>query len=467
MSKYLSEKRVIVDLNDFEKAQYLFQAVASGKYRVIVYGGAVRGGKTFNMLAALVIMLRTYPGARAAIVRKDLQTLKTNTLPTCLKVFPTNFLDLVNATKYIWKANNHLEKYGGHDHRSEIFFFGEQFARDPQLTRWDGLEINYIMLDQIEELAEATFDKAIERCGSYVIPDRALDDQPVPVILASCNPSKNWVRRVIYDPYVKGELPDDWLFIPATIDENPHIPKIYIEGLERLKDRNPGEYRRRRHGDWDYREGDDILFETDEITDMYTNEFVEPGAPYITADIALEGSDKFVIGVWSGWRLETVYHYDKTDGRDVLNILNVIRRRHRVPVRNIVYDADGVGNFLKGWLKTAFSFRGNAQPLPLPGAPKKEKPNYKNLRAECYYLLADRVREYSIYAHVNPFVEDQMTEELEAIRRAQTTVSQKLDIISKDEITRMIGRSPDFADMLMMRIVFDLKKRRKSRAKAH
>ncbi|MFK5283660.1 hypothetical protein ACI3PL_29205, partial [Lacticaseibacillus paracasei] len=49
-------------------------------------------------------------------------------------------------------------------------------------------------------------------------------------------------------------------------------------------------------------------------------------------------------------------------------------------------------------------------------------------------------------------------EELRAIRK-QLDPLRKLKIIPKATIKSMIGRSPDFADVIAMRIIFDLKKR--------
>ncbi len=43
---------------------------------LVIYGGAIRGGKTFVSLGALVVLCKMYPNSRWAIVRKDLPTLK-------------------------------------------------------------------------------------------------------------------------------------------------------------------------------------------------------------------------------------------------------------------------------------------------------------------------------------------------------------------------------------------------------
>jgi hypothetical protein len=51
------------------------------------------------------------------------------------------------------------------------------------------------------------------------------------------------------------------------------------------------------YGNFDYNDDTSILMEYDKILDIWTNDFVPEGDRYLTADIALEGADKFVIMV--------------------------------------------------------------------------------------------------------------------------------------------------------------------------
>ena len=136
---------------------------------------------------------------------------------------------------------------------------------------------------------------------------------------------------------------------------------------------------------------------------------------------------------------------------------------YRVPHQNICYDANGVGNFLKGWLKTSFSFKGNAAPLPMPGAKKTDKPNFENLRAQCFYMLAEKTSDYAWYAGIADKTWGLIEEELEAHRKKDKDKLGKLKIQGKDEVKKILGRSPDYADMASMRIVFDLVRKRKAR----
>lgn len=454
----------LADLNQFPKAQELVRAVFSGKYRVIVYGGAVRGGKSFNLLMCLVLLARKYPGIRAAIVRKDMETLRRNTLPTCTKVFPSRFMPLVNRSSYVWKCKNEL--YADTKLSGSVFFFGENYDKDKELKRWDGLEVNYFVLDQLEELTEDAFSKAIERAGSYFIPGLPLEEQPQPLILASCNPTKNWVKRNIFDKYTAGTLPDDWLYIPASIKDNPHVPQSYRDSLETLRYTSPNEYVRRVDGDWNYLEGENFLFEQQAVHDMWTNDYVSPGIKCITADIALKGSDKFVIGVWNGWRLEYVEWHDKTDGKQVLDKIKLVARRFRIPFRNICYDADGLGAYLGGWLKTSYSFKATAAPIPPPGSPKGFRPNYESLKAQCADHAAEKVNEDLVYVVPgHSIIQEHLVGDLESFQQRDRDRDGPFRLTKKEVQKKALGRSPDFGDMFIQRSVFDLRPRRRPRNK--
>ena len=47
----------------FEKQQEFLEAVFSKKYSVIMYGGAIKGGKTFAGMGALILLCKLYPKA--------------------------------------------------------------------------------------------------------------------------------------------------------------------------------------------------------------------------------------------------------------------------------------------------------------------------------------------------------------------------------------------------------------------
>lgn len=210
--------------------------------------------------------------------------------------------------------------------------------------------------------------------------------------------------------------------------------------------------------------GDDAqrLYLDASIADLFTNKFVRrTGIRYITADVALEGSDRMVVIVWDGWVIIDIKIYHKTDGARVFSILTETAKRWSVPGRNIAFDADGAGGFLKGFLKNSFSFVGGSRPMTDSRKIKdgRPRPNYDNLRAQVYFYFRDMLDDCTAYCAVDDGVlQTEIRDELKAIKKMERAQNGKLAIIPKIQIKAILKRSPDIADAIVMRSVFELKK---------
>jgi hypothetical protein len=220
----------------FPKQDEFLEAIFSNKYNFIMYGGAIRGGKTFAGLGALLLLCKMYPKSKWCVVRSTLQTLKLNTIPSFVKICPTTFVKKYNQdTQTVTFQND-----------SQIIFLGENYADDKDLNRFKGLEVNGFLLEEVNELQQKTFYKCIERAGSQIIPK-----QPKPIILATCNPANNWVKELIYNKWKTNTLPENWLYIPSKITDNPFIPLDYLESLKSMP---RYEYEVFVEGNWDLQE---------------------------------------------------------------------------------------------------------------------------------------------------------------------------------------------------------------------
>ncbi len=217
------------------KQQDFINSVAREGLTFIAYGGSAGGGKTYVSLAVLITLCKIYPGSRWAVIRKSLTEIKLNTLPSFWKLAPKSFIKTFNKSEFLVIFNN----------ESQLFFKGENIHDDPELQWMDGLEVNGFLLEQVEELNYKTFDKCKLRAGRWVMRS---DKMPPIKILMTLNPSQNWTKKIIYDPYVNGTLHPPYAYIPAKILDNPSLPKQYVEGLKNLDILT---YRRFVEGDWD------------------------------------------------------------------------------------------------------------------------------------------------------------------------------------------------------------------------
>jgi len=220
----------------FPKQIEFLEAIFSRKYDLILYGGSIRGGKTFAGIGALLLLSKKYPKSRWAITRTDLMTLKRNTIPSFFKIVPSSFV------KHYDKEQQIVTFING----SQILFFAENYDTDKDYNRWKGLEVNGFLLEEINELQEKTLYKAIERAGSHIIPK--METQPPPTIISTCNPTQNWVKKLIYTPFKLGTLNPRWKYIPSKIFDNPFIPEDYKQALKNMP---AYEYEVFVNGDWD------------------------------------------------------------------------------------------------------------------------------------------------------------------------------------------------------------------------
>ena len=203
----------------FKKQLDFLEAVFSKKYNFVLFGGSIRGGKTFVAIGAGLLLAKMYPKSKWVIVRNTLQTLKLNTIPSFWKVCPTKFVQSYNQDIQTVTFTN----------GSQIIFLGENYADDKDLNRFKGLECNGFILEEMNELQEVTFNKCIERAGSHII-----EKQPPPLIMGTCNPTNNWVKDKIYNRWKSNDMPDNWLYIPSKITDNPYIPADYLESLKSM-----------------------------------------------------------------------------------------------------------------------------------------------------------------------------------------------------------------------------------------
>lgn len=224
------------------KQTEFLKAVFSGKYRVVLFGGAIRGGKTYAGLGALIFLSLMFPGSIWAVVRDSLPTLKRTTIKSFFKACPPALIKSYNQDSQTVKFKN----------GSQIIFFPENYDDDKELDRWKGLEVSGFLLEECNELQEVSFWKAIERSGSF-IPKSGIKKAP-PIVLMTCNPASNWVKTLLYDPWSckpdAKPFPEKWHYIPSKITDNPYVTQD-VDYMESLKTLPTYQYEVFVNGNWD------------------------------------------------------------------------------------------------------------------------------------------------------------------------------------------------------------------------
>lgn len=429
-----------------EKQDLALKMLCNNNISELLYGGSAGGAKSWTGCTWLLFMSLCYPGIKSFIGREELKRLRSSTLITFYKVCAQ-----YGAEKGVdWK-------YNGQDHYIE-FTNGSRIdlldlayvPSDPLYERYGSSEYTIGFVEEGGEVNFGAFDTLKTRVGRHMNKEYGIKRK----ILITANPKKNWMYSEFYKPWKEGKLKEYQEYLPCLVTENPFIDPDYIEGLKSTRD----EVKKQRllYGNWDYDDDPAKLIDYIAIMDMYSNDFaLDDGKKYISADIAGMGSDLFVIGVWSGYHLIKIISMQKSDGKQVLMSIKQLANQFKVPVSRIVYDADGIGSFLGGWLHGAVRFNNGGRAFKFKG--KEEQ--YANLKTQCAYKLAEKINGRELYVtHVGEEMQDSINQELSScLKRDKMDDDQKLRIISKEDMKELIGRSPDFLDMMLMRMIFEYK----------
>lgn len=371
--------------NAFPKQEEFIDAAFDGSYRQLLYGGAIRGGKSYVLIAMIFMLCRIFPKSRWAITRKDLPTLRRNTLPIFEKLRPTTFCGPFNQSTWIAKCTN----------GSEILLFPESATHDPELNRWRGLEVNGFALEEMNELRSRTFNKAIERAGSWQLPRN--HDTPPALILGSCNPSENWVKDEFFDPWEAGILKAPRFYLPATIHDNPHLTPEYLESLKSLPE---PEYQMFVEGNWHVNLDPMQLIQWAWVNAAQKDVIPVLGEQKLGADIGQYGPDPTVIARFSGFALAGLYEYPGVSTVVSANKILEVMNDEGVLPENVLVDAVGVG---AGPADTLHEMGVMVRPFfagskhAMYTQPKKSFFRFKNARSWAWWNARELLRTGQVY----------------------------------------------------------------------
>jgi hypothetical protein len=405
----------------------------------ILYGGAAGGGKSALGVLWLIEQCQTYPATRWLMGRSKLKTLKETTLNTFFEL--TSNLKL--STSYNYNSQTGVITW---TNGSEILLKDlYSYPADPNFDSLGSLEITGAFIDECNQISFKAWQIVTSRIR-YKLNEYNL----TPKILGTCNPAKNWTYSKFYIPTAAGTITETRKFIQSLPTDNPNLPLSYLDSLLALDENSK---QRLYYGNWEFDNDPARLIDFDKIQNIFTNDFVDAGDMYISADIARYGSDKMVILVWSGFRVIEIFTLDKSSITETAEAIKSLMNKHRVPLSNVIADEDGVGGGVVDIVRCK-GFVNNSKAM------KEENNNveYQNLKTQCYYKLAELIQANKLFIDCNNAdVQDIITKELEQVKRDKIDQDGKLRILPKEKVKELIGHSPDYSDALAMRFYFDLK----------
>lgn len=404
----------------------------------ITYGGAAGGGKSILGCYFTLKQAHKYAETRWLIGRESLTTLKETTLISFFKVCKLQGLKANIHYKYYDNPKNYISFPNG-----SVILLKDlgYYPQDPDFDELGSLELTGAFVDEAPQIKVKAKNVLRSRIR-HMVSHYGLK----PKCLYGCNPSKGWLYSEFYKPYKEGTLSKDKAFVQAFADDNPDIDKTYRANLLKLP-KNLKE--RLLFGNWEYDDDPTALCDFDAICDCFTNAYTLDGEKAISADLAMQGRDRFIAGYWSGMcvviEIDKPLAKGKEIERDVKNLMN----KYQVGHSQTIVDSDGMGSYLESYLEGIKEFHA--------GSRAANPEEFANLKSECAYKLAEMINNRRLKIVCTPEQKEIITEELGVLKADNVNADErKKKIIKKDKMKELLGHSPDYLDMLLMRMYFEL-----------
>lgn len=251
---------------------------------------------------------------------------------------------------------------------------------------------------------------------------------------------------------------------PTT--DNPHIPREEIKKVQKELDHNT--FKQEYLAEY----VDDIgsLFRYISIIDVFSNTISKDGEKYLLVDIADDGSDKTIFSFWEGLEEYKREEYARLNTETIIAKIREYASQDRIPYSHIAVDAIGVGAGVasSSLLDGIIGFKSSYAPIKtdqsivlLPNVhylkDAKLTSDYKNLRSQCIFTLADKVNNHKIASRVTGEFKEKIIEELAVYQDASTGDGKRMTT-QKEDVKNLIGRSPDHSDTWIMRMYFEIVK---------
>ncbi len=406
----------------------------------ILYGGSKGSGKSFLGCSLILGDALTWPGTFYFIARKTAADLVRYTVPSVHEV-----LQLWGVGQEYWRFNGQYNFFELHNGSRVYLIDAKYLPSDPMYERFGSMQMTRGWIEEAGEFTREAKANLQASVGRWKNKDYSLP----PKLLVTCNPSTNFLFTEYYKPWRDGSLPPWRRFVQALPTDNKMLPEGYVENLMRTL--SPSQVERLVFGNWEYEDDPNWLVDYDAVCDMFTNDFVpEEGEPFISTDLAGKGRDTWVVGSWKGMVCRIPVARTFSEGKAMEETLRRLSVGLKVPRSSIVTDADGLGFYLESYLKGIREFHGNARACD----PEK----FANIKTECAYKLAELINKRRIHVICTDAMADRIKQEMAVLKSEDTDAAEsKRRLISKERMKNVLGHSPDFLDMLIMRMIFEVK----------
>jgi hypothetical protein len=260
------------------------------------------------------------------------------------------------------------------------------------------------------------------------------------------------------------EKDSDYKTFHFTSYDNPHVLDSEIDKAkaELAFDTFKQEYLA------EYVENQGALFNYSALVDVFSNAVDKGTNKYLIIDIAGDGSDRTVFSYWEGLVEYKRVGYERLNSESIKMKIREEARAHKIPFSHVLVDAIGVGEHLPhdplldgiiGFKSSFAAIKTDANIVSLPNVHYTKEASltsdYRNLRSQCVFTLADLVNNHKIASEVEGQGKEVILQELPYYQDAGKGDGKRF-ATPKEDVKVMLGRSPDDSDTWIMRCYFEL-----------
>lgn len=262
-------------------------------------------------------------------------------------------------------------------------------------------------------------------------------------------------------------------FIRGKLEENVKLiasDPNYVAGLVQQDEEQRS---RDLEGNWNFKNAGDDMIKMRDMERFFA-------APYnyadmrnrATCDIAFTGGDSLVLWHWIGWHIDDIFVCRK-DSKTAIEMVRNKLAEWGVMEEDFAYDLNGLGQAFRGFFKRAVPFNNLEAPIATEHYEKDGiKAMYANVKSQCAYLFAVKLMAGEISINENLLgltfsgdgfektpLRQILMKERKCIRRAEDSADKGFTLIQKKFMKKYVGHSPDYFESLIMRYIFELKRK--------
>ena len=220
------------------KQELFLKAIA----KVVIFGGARGGGKSWAVRCKAIILALFYAGIKIMIVRKTYPELIAN------HIKPLKETLMIGQKGSIAKYNDSKKEITFMNGSTILFGYCDS---DKDIDRYQGTEVDVLFIDEATHHSEEIIKK-------FMACVRGVNNFPKRIYL-TCNPGgkgHGYIKRIAIDRiYEEGENPDDYVFIQSLVTDNKALMREQPDYIKQLEALPPKLKQAWLEGRWDIFEG--------------------------------------------------------------------------------------------------------------------------------------------------------------------------------------------------------------------